>query len=62
VFSLLDELASRGIGIVMVSSELEEIVDNCDRVIAIGAGRVLAEFDGENVHQAAIMTTLFQVS
>ena len=59
VFSLLDELASRGMGIVMVSSELEELVENCDRVVAIGGGRI-REFEGDELHQAAIMTTLFE--
>ena len=37
VFGLLDDLASKGTGVVMVSSEFEELVENCDRVVAIGS-------------------------
>ena len=59
IFSLLDDLASRGLGIVMVSSELEEVAENSDRVFVIGGGEVIRELEGGEVSQAAIMATLF---
>ena len=46
IFSLLDDLASRGLGIVMVSSELEEVAENSDRVFVIGGGEVICELEG----------------
>jgi ABC-type sugar transport system ATPase subunit len=62
VFGLLDDLASKGTGVVMVSSEFEELVENCDRVVAIGTGRILGEFEGASLTQSSIMATLFEVS
>ena len=59
IFSLLDDLASRGLGIVMVSSELEEVAENSDRVFVIGGGEVIRELEGGEISQAAIMATLF---
>ena len=59
IFSLLDDLASRGVGIVMVSSELEEVAENSDRVFVIGGGEVIRELEGGEISQAAIMATLF---
>lgn len=40
VHQLLDELASRGIAIVMISSELPEILSMSDRILTIRAGRL----------------------
>ena len=62
VFSLLDELATQGMAIMMVSSELEEVVENSDRVIALASGTVVGSFDHAGLTQAAIMTTLFEVT
>lgn len=62
IFSLLDELAARGTAIIMVSSEFEEVVENCDRVVAIGGGRTLGEFEGPSLTQSRVMATLFEVS
>ncbi|MEZ5101824.1 MAG: sugar ABC transporter ATP-binding protein [Thermoleophilia bacterium] len=60
VFALLDSLASQGMGIVMVSSELEEVVAHSDRVIALGGGRVIGEYEGARLTQASLMASLFQ--
>jgi ABC-type sugar transport system ATPase subunit len=62
IFSLLDELATKGMGIVMVSSELEEVVENADRMILLGGGTVVGEFEGAGLTQAAVMETLFEVN
>ena len=59
VFSLLDDLASRGLGVVMVSSELEEVAENSDRVYVIGGGEVIRELAGREITQAAVMASLF---
>jgi ABC-type sugar transport system ATPase subunit len=58
IFSLLDELASKGIAVVMVSSELEEVVENSDRVLALSGGRVIHEFDQPGLTQNEVMSIL----
>jgi ABC-type sugar transport system ATPase subunit len=39
-------LAEQKIGIIIVSSELTEILSVCDRIIVFGDGKIRAEFDG----------------
>jgi ribose transport system ATP-binding protein len=58
IFSLLDELASKGVAVVMVSSELEEVVENSDRVLALSGGRVIHEFDQPGLTQNQVMSIL----
>jgi monosaccharide-transporting ATPase len=55
---LINELADGGLGVLMISSELEEIVEGADRVVVMRDGRSVAEFGGEDVTQDAIMTAM----
>jgi ribose transport system ATP-binding protein len=43
--SLIDELADEGLGVLMISSELEEITEGADRVVVLREGRTVAEFE-----------------
>jgi ABC-type sugar transport system ATPase subunit len=61
VFTLLDALAAGGVGIVMVSSELEEVIDHSDRVVAIARGRVVAEFGSRGLEVKDVLAALFNV-
>jgi ribose transport system ATP-binding protein len=59
VYALIDELARRGLGVVLVSSELPEILSIADRILVLAEGRVTREFGRgeateENVLQAAL--------
>ncbi len=60
IFSLLDELASAGLAVVMVSSELEEVVEQSDRILALSRGTVAEEFSHPGVSQAAVMSALVE--
>jgi len=42
----------------MVSSELEEVVENSDRVLALSGGRVVHEFDQPGLTQNQVMSIL----
>jgi len=58
VHRLLSELAGRGMGILMISSELPEVLGMADRVLVVREGRITAELDradadAENVMFAA---------
>ncbi len=55
--ALMSRLAQQGIGILMISSELPEIMGMSDRVIVMCQGRVTGEFDRANFSQEAIMTS-----
>jgi ribose transport system ATP-binding protein len=49
IYQLLDRLASRGTAILMISSDLPEVVGMSDRILVMHQGRICAELDG---HQA----------
>ncbi|MBW3631573.1 MAG: sugar ABC transporter ATP-binding protein [Chloroflexi bacterium] len=52
---LIDELADNGLGVLMISSELEEITEGADRVVVLREGRTVAEFDHVEVSQDTVM-------
>jgi ABC-type sugar transport system ATPase subunit len=55
IHGLIGELARQGVGILMISSELPEILGISDRVVVMQAGRVTGEFDRRSATQEAIM-------
>ncbi len=59
VFSLMDEMARQGKAIVMVSSELPELLQVADRILVMRAGKMVAELPRETtqeeiMHHAAV--------
>ena len=48
ILATLRELADEGLSIIIVSSELEEVVAISDRVIVLSEGRLVAELDGKS--------------
>ena len=55
IYRILRELAEQGLAIVMISSELTEIVGMADRVIVMREGQVSGELDGTDVTEEGIM-------
>jgi ABC-type sugar transport system ATPase subunit len=58
IFKIMRELADSGAGIIMISSELPEILGMADRILVMHEGRISAEFKGgftteEEIMQAA---------
>ncbi|MDE0099381.1 MAG: sugar ABC transporter ATP-binding protein [Truepera sp.] len=61
IYRLITELAERGIAILMISSELEEIIGLAHRVLVMRLGRIVAEFreDRSPLDESAIMQAAF---
>lgn len=55
VYSLMNELADKGVGIIMISSELPEVLGMSDRVLVMCEGRIAAELDIKDANQETIM-------
>ena len=51
----MGELVKSGISIVMVSSDLPELLAISDRVLVIGNGKITGEFSKEEMSEAAVM-------
>jgi ribose transport system ATP-binding protein len=56
--ALIDELASNGLGVVLISSELEEVVEGSSRVLVLRDGAVVGVLTGDEISENRIMTTI----
>ncbi|MFP4374827.1 MAG: sugar ABC transporter ATP-binding protein [Spirochaetaceae bacterium] len=55
IHNIIGELARRGVAIIMISSELPEVVGVSDRVLVMRQGRVAGELSGAEITQDAVM-------
>lgn len=55
IYSIMNELTEKGVAIIMVSSELPEILGMSDRVMVIHEGKMTAIFDRQEADQEKIM-------
>jgi D-xylose transport system ATP-binding protein len=55
IYKLMFELAARGVAIIMVSSELAEVIGIADRVLVMGEGRLRGDFINQNLTQATLL-------
>ena len=46
IYRIIDGLARRGIGVIVISSELPEVIGTCDRVLVMREGRIAGEVGG----------------
>jgi ribose transport system ATP-binding protein len=56
VYHLMNELLARGAAIVMISSELPEVLGMSDRILVMREGRIVSELDGRSATQESVMT------
>jgi ribose transport system ATP-binding protein len=56
--ALVRELVEAGLGVLMISSELEELVEASSRVVVLRDGRQVAELRGEEISQEVIVRTM----
>ena len=55
IHTLMCELAKQGVAIIMISSELPEVLGMSDRIYVMHDGRIKGEIDRENASQESIM-------
>ena len=56
IYQLSLDLANKGKTVIMVSSEMPELLGVCDRIVVMSGGRVAGEVDARNTTQEEIMT------
>lgn len=56
IYAIIDELAANGVSIIMVSSELPEIINMCNRCYVMCEGRITGELSEEEFSQESMMT------
>ena len=55
IHGILRGLASEGVGIVVISSELPELIGVCDRVLVVREGRISGQVSGDDMTEGNIM-------
>jgi inositol transport system ATP-binding protein len=58
VHELLDELASRGVAVIAISSDLPEVMAISDRIVTMRAGRITGELSADGATQQKLMTLM----
>jgi ribose transport system ATP-binding protein len=58
ILSLVRELAQQGLGVLMISSELEEVIEAASRVFVLREGCTVAELKGEAINEPRIMAAM----
>ena len=55
IYQLIDSLAARGKAVIVISSELPELLGICDRIYVMSAGRLAGEADARKTNQEKLM-------
>jgi ABC-type sugar transport system ATPase subunit len=59
IYDLLQRLAGDGMAVLLISSEIEEVLGLSNRVLVLRAGRVVAEFAGGEANKDRVMAAAF---
>ncbi|GAA3013055.1 sugar ABC transporter ATP-binding protein [Streptosporangium longisporum] len=58
VQALIDDLAAEGLAVLLISSDLEELVEGSERVVVLRDGAVAGELSGDDVTEEKIMAAI----
>jgi len=62
IYCIINQLVAEGKSVIMISSELPEILGMCDRIYVMNEGQMVGELDGKDATQEKIMTYILQSS
>ncbi|GJE69423.1 multiple monosaccharide ABC transporter ATP-binding protein [Methylorubrum podarium] len=60
IYCIINELVDQGRGVVMISSEMPELLGLCDRIYVMNEGRFVGEFPASEASQEAIMRSIMR--
>ncbi|MCB0016043.1 MAG: sugar ABC transporter ATP-binding protein, partial [Anaerolineales bacterium] len=60
IYTIINQLADEGKGIILISSELPEILGVCDRIYVMNAGRIVGEMPKAEASQEKIMQSIMR--
>ncbi|MFF9084033.1 sugar ABC transporter ATP-binding protein [Streptomyces rubiginosohelvolus] len=58
VQSLIDELAREGLAVLLISSDIEELIEGADRIVVLRGGAVAGELAGDEVDESRLLEVL----
>ena len=56
IYNVINEMAAKGVAVIMVSSELPEVLGMSDRIMVVHEGHITGIIDAEGADQAKVMT------
>ena len=56
IYSVINDLAAKGVAVILVSSELPEVLGMSDRITVVHEGRITGTIDAAEADQAKVMT------
>lgn len=62
IYCIMNKLVSEGKSVIMISSEMPEILGMCDRIYVMNEGRMVAELDGKEATQEVIMSHIIRTA
>ena len=62
IYQIINDLVAQGKAVLMISSELPEILGMCDRIYVMNEGRMIAELPAQEASQESIMGYIMQDS
>jgi putative multiple sugar transport system ATP-binding protein len=60
IYTIINQLAAEGKGILMISSEMPELLGTCDRIYVMNEGRIVAELSKQEASQESIMRAIMR--
>ncbi len=60
--ALVSELAGKGLAVILISSDLEEVVEGSETLVVMRDGKVIGELNGANVDEDRVVALLAQAS
>ncbi len=60
IYCIINQLVAEGKSVIMISSELPEILGMCDRIYVMNEGRMVGELNGKDATQEKIMSIILQ--
>lgn len=62
IYRIINKLAEQGLAIVMVSSEMPELIGECDRVLVMRQGKVTGELQGDQITEQNMIRLAMEVA
>lgn len=59
IYRLIEQLASQGMAIILVSSEMPELLSLCDRILVMRGGSIVGEFDQKDATQEKLISCAY---
>ena len=60
IYTIMNELVAQGRGVVMISSEMPELLGMCDRIYVMNEGRIMGELTRAEASQERIMALILK--